>query len=62
LWISLAARKSFEEGTGVYDCSASCTVLASIFGGLTILSTVVLYRLKSGDGSNVSRQTDLHMG
>jgi hypothetical protein len=31
-------------------------------GGLTILSTVVFYRLKRGDGSNVSRQTRLHMG
>jgi EmrB/QacA subfamily drug resistance transporter len=31
-------------------------------GGLTILSTIVFYRLKSDDGSNVSRQTDLHMG
>jgi MFS family permease len=30
-------------------------------GGLTILSTIVFYRLKSGDGSNVSRQTDLHL-
>jgi EmrB/QacA subfamily drug resistance transporter len=31
-------------------------------GGLTILSTVVFYRLKRGDGSNVSRQARLHMG
>jgi hypothetical protein len=31
LWISLAAGTSFEEGTSVYDRSASCTVLKSIF-------------------------------
>jgi MFS family permease len=31
-------------------------------GGLTILSAIVFYRLKSGDSSNVSRQTDLHLG
>jgi EmrB/QacA subfamily drug resistance transporter len=30
-------------------------------GGLTILSAIVFYRLKSGDGSNVSRQTTLHL-
>jgi hypothetical protein len=30
-------------------------------GGLTILSTIVFYRLRSGDGSNVSRQTNLHL-
>jgi MFS family permease len=32
-----------------------------VLGGLTILSTIVFYRLKSGDGSVVSRQTDLHL-
>jgi EmrB/QacA subfamily drug resistance transporter len=31
-------------------------------GGLTILSTIVFYRLKRGDGSNVSHQKDLHLG
>jgi EmrB/QacA subfamily drug resistance transporter len=31
-------------------------------GGLTILSAIVFYRLKSGDGSNVSRKTSLHLG
>jgi EmrB/QacA subfamily drug resistance transporter len=30
-------------------------------GGLTILSAIVFYRLGSDDGSNVSRQTDLHL-
>jgi MFS family permease len=30
-------------------------------GGLTILSAVVFYRLRRDDGSNVSRQTDLHL-
>jgi FtsH-binding integral membrane protein len=30
-------------------------------GGLTILSAIVFYRLKSGDGSNVSQQTNLHL-
>jgi len=31
-------------------------------GGLTILSTIVFYRLKRGDGANVSQQKDLHLG
>jgi len=33
-----------------------------VLGGLTILSTVVFHRLKLGDGGNVSRQKDLHLG
>jgi EmrB/QacA subfamily drug resistance transporter len=31
-------------------------------GGLTVLSTIVFYRLKRGDGENVSQQKDLHLG
>jgi hypothetical protein len=31
-------------------------------GGLTILSAIVFYRLKRGDGENVSQQKDLHLG
>jgi EmrB/QacA subfamily drug resistance transporter len=33
-----------------------------VLGGVTILSTIVFYRLKSGDGGNVSQQKDLHLG
>ncbi len=33
-----------------------------VLGGVTILTTIVFHRLKSGDGSNVSRQKDLHLG
>ncbi len=33
-----------------------------VLGGITILTTIVFHRLKSGDGSNVSRQKDLHLG
>ena len=31
-------------------------------GGLTIFSTIVFYRLKHGDGDDVSQQKDLHLG
>ncbi|MDQ0394426.1 DHA2 family efflux MFS transporter permease subunit [Labrys monachus] len=31
-------------------------------GALTILSTIVFHRLKSGDGNKVSQQKDLHLG
>jgi hypothetical protein len=33
-----------------------------VLGGVTILSTIVFYRLKRGDGGNVSQQKDLHLG
>jgi EmrB/QacA subfamily drug resistance transporter len=33
-----------------------------LLGGLTILSTIVFYRLRPGDGDNVSQQKDLHLG
>jgi EmrB/QacA subfamily drug resistance transporter len=33
-----------------------------VLGGLTVLSTIVFYRLKRGDGENVSQQKDLHLG
>jgi EmrB/QacA subfamily drug resistance transporter len=33
-----------------------------LLGGLTILSTIVFYWLKPGDGDNVSQQKDLHLG
>lgn len=33
-----------------------------VLGGFTILSTFVFYQLKRGDGGNVSRQKDLHLG
>ena len=33
-----------------------------VLGGFTILSTVVFYRLKPGDGGDMSRQKDLHLG
>jgi FtsH-binding integral membrane protein len=31
-------------------------------GGFTILSTIIFYRLKSGDGYNVSHQKEVHSG
>jgi EmrB/QacA subfamily drug resistance transporter len=33
-----------------------------VLGGFTVLSTAVFYKLKSGDGGNVSQQHDLHLG
>jgi MFS family permease len=33
-----------------------------VLGIFTILSTVVFYRLKSGDGRDVSQQKDVHLG
>jgi EmrB/QacA subfamily drug resistance transporter len=33
-----------------------------VLGLFTVLSTVVFYRLKSGDGRDVSRQKDVHLG
>jgi EmrB/QacA subfamily drug resistance transporter len=33
-----------------------------VLGGFTVLSTIVFYRLKRGDGGNVSHQKDLHLG
>ncbi|MEI9916489.1 MAG: DHA2 family efflux MFS transporter permease subunit [Methylovirgula sp.] len=33
-----------------------------VLGGFTILSTIVFYRLKRGDGGNVSQQKDIHLG
>jgi EmrB/QacA subfamily drug resistance transporter len=33
-----------------------------VLGGFTILSTVVFFKLKSGDGGNVSHHKDLHLG
>ncbi len=33
-----------------------------VLGVFTILSTAVFYRLKSGDGRDVSRQKDVHLG
>jgi len=33
-----------------------------VLGGFTVLSTVVFYQLKRGDGGNVSQQKDLHLG
>jgi hypothetical protein len=33
-----------------------------ILGGFTILSTIVFSRLKSGDGSSVSQQKEVHGG
>ncbi len=33
-----------------------------VLGGFTILSTLVFYQLKRGDGGNVSQQKDLHLG
>ena len=33
-----------------------------VLGGFTMLSTVVFYRLKAGDGGDLSQQKDLHLG
>jgi hypothetical protein len=33
-----------------------------VLGGFTILSTIVFSRLKSGDGSSVSQQKEVHGG
>ena len=33
-----------------------------VLGGFTVLSTIIFYKLKSGDGGNVSQQKDLHLG
>jgi hypothetical protein len=33
-----------------------------VLGGFTILSTITFARLKSGDGSSVSRQKEVHAG
>jgi hypothetical protein len=33
-----------------------------VLGGFTVLSTLIFYKLKSGDGGNVSQQKDLHLG
>jgi EmrB/QacA subfamily drug resistance transporter len=33
-----------------------------VLGGFTVLSTIVFYQLKRGDGGNVSQQKDLHLG
>ena len=33
-----------------------------VLGGFTVLSTIAFYRLKRGDGGNVSHQKDLHLG
>jgi hypothetical protein len=33
-----------------------------VLGGFTILSTVAFFKLKSGDGGNVSHHKDLHLG
>jgi hypothetical protein len=33
-----------------------------VLGGFTLLSTLVFYRLKRGDGGKVSQQKDLHLG
>jgi hypothetical protein len=33
-----------------------------VLGGFTVLSTIVFSRLKSGDGSSVSQQKEVHAG
>jgi EmrB/QacA subfamily drug resistance transporter len=33
-----------------------------VLGGFTVLSTFVFHQLKRGDGANVSRQKDIHLG
>jgi EmrB/QacA subfamily drug resistance transporter len=33
-----------------------------VLGGFTVLSTFVFYRLKRGDGADVSQQKDIHLG
>jgi hypothetical protein len=33
-----------------------------VFGGFTVLSTVIFSKLRSGDGANETRQKDLHLG